>query len=193
MRVVMNFFEAEVAAQRFKVGIVRVRQRSSQIHAIAATKVNRSVFCDDAFTQRGKCDRKFNSRAGLCAGRKRELLVHHGENASAGGLDGDNGSVHIAKRVNRSLTDNWVFTSGDIAFGDVSRGEGTGGKMLIVVMTAAMQAGAPHGPVGNRTTAMRKMVHAMFRMRSLHYFAGLGGGVSGVDGRGKRAYSQQHQ
>ena len=63
---------------------------------------------------------------------ERKLLVHHGENASAGRFDRDHGAVHVAERVNRSLANDWVFPGGDIAFGDIFFHKRTGGEALVI-------------------------------------------------------------
>src|SRR5579872_2383094 len=188
----MNFFKSQITAQCLEVGVIRVSQCGREVHSIASAKMNRRVFGDDAFAQGSERDRKLNGRAGLRARRECKLLVHHGENASAGGLDGNYGSIHVAERINRGLTNHWIFAGGHVAFRDVIGHKRAGGKMFVIVMATSMQADASHWPVRDRTAAMREAVHAMSCMRSLHYFAGLGGGMRGIDGRGKCGYAQQN-
>ena len=90
-------------------------QGGGQIHPAAAAQGDLGVFCDQVFAQCGQSDRKLDGRAGLRTARKRQFLVHHGQHAAAGGLDGEHGAVHVAQSVDGGLADDRIFAGGDIA------------------------------------------------------------------------------
>ena len=135
MRVVLHFFEAELASDRFKVSVVGVRQRLGKIHAAAAAERNLSSLVDHTLAQRRQSDRKFDGGAWLRAARKREPLVHHGEDASAGRLNCYHCAIHVAQRIDCRLTDYRIFAGRYVTFSDIGR-ERTGVKSLVITMAA---------------------------------------------------------
>ena len=79
---------------------------------------------------------KLDGGAGFGSRRKRQLLVHHRENASVRRIDHDGGAVHVAQRVDRGLANNRIFTRGDVARKDIALGKGTRSEALEETMTA---------------------------------------------------------
>lgn len=51
VRVVRDFFESELATQRFEISVIRMRQGQRQIHMAAAAKSDFSFLGDDAFAE----------------------------------------------------------------------------------------------------------------------------------------------
>ncbi len=58
MSVGADLLESQLAAHRFKIGVVGMRQRRSQVHAAAATQPDLCILVDDAFAQRRRAPRK---------------------------------------------------------------------------------------------------------------------------------------
>src|SRR5579872_2867915 len=170
MRVVGDLFESELAAYGFEVCVVGMRKSRGEIHAVVRAERDRSVFRDQAFAETSQRNRELDGRAGLCAAGERKLLVDHGEDASAGRLDGYNRAIHIAEGVNGSATNNGIFTSRDVARGNVIFHERAHVDTLVIVMTAT-------GGGGNanwfRATAACQTVVAAARARRLADLLGL--------------------
>ena len=57
----------------------------------------------------GQPDDEFYRRAGNIPAGEGKLLVDHGENAAAAGIDDDNSSVELAKGFDHGLSDDRVF------------------------------------------------------------------------------------
>ena len=150
-----------------------MRQRFGEIHAAAASQRNFSLLIDDAFAQRRQCHRELDRRARLRAARQRQLLVDHGQNASAGRFDRHHGAVHVAERINGCLTNHRVFTRSHVAFGNVAR-KRTGVETL-VVMAAARGTHRPRcrGVVRARSAAVRQGPHALPRVLIFRHAMGL--------------------
>ena len=72
--------------------------------------------------------------AGLRARRKGQLLIDHGENAAVCGIDDDGSAVHAAEGFDGSLTDDGVFSGGDVARANIAGEERVGSEVLVVVM-----------------------------------------------------------
>ncbi len=70
---------------------------------------------NDFFTQPGQRYGDLDGGAGLRAFTERELLVDHGQDASAGGINGDDGAVHVAQSFNRGLAHDGIFAFNDVA------------------------------------------------------------------------------
>ena len=136
MRVVLHLLESEFASDGFEVGVVRMRQCRGEIHAAAAPERDFRFLVDHTFAQRRQSHGKFDGRAGLRTARKRELLVDHGEDASAGRLDGDHSAVHVAQGIDCRLTNDGVFPGSHVTFGDIGC-ERTDVEALVIIMMAA--------------------------------------------------------
>ena len=163
MSVVGDFLKTEFASDSLEVGVVGVGNRGRKIHAAAAAESDFGVLRNQAFAQRGQGDRKFDGGARLRAARKSQLLVHHGQHASAGGFDCDDGSIHVAQRVNRGLAYDRIFAGRNVTGGNVF-GERTHAEALVIAM-------APRGrrnPSDRSGAArVRQVVHAAARVRCL--------------------------
>src|SRR5208282_633004 len=118
---------------------------------------NLGFFGDDTLAQRGQCHRELDGGTRLRAARKRQLLVHHGQDTSAGGFNRHHRAVHVAKRVDRRLADDGVFSGGEVACGYVTR-KRAGVEPLIVVApecarsirrSGAAACQPPHLPAGS--------------------------------------------
>jgi len=147
MRVVSDLLEAELAPQRFKIGVVGVRQSLGKIHAAAAAERNFSVSRNQALVQRRQGDRKLDRRTRLRAAGERQLLVDHGEHTPAGGLDRDHGAVHVAERIDRRLAHYRV-----LAFGEVAGGNALGKRAHVKALVIAV---LESGTTGARTAKGR--------------------------------------
>ncbi len=134
--VVGDLLKTELASERFEVSVVGVRQRGGQIHAAAATESDRRFFRNHAFAQRGQGDGKFDGRAGLRAARQRQLLVDHGQHASAGRLDRDDRAVHVAQRVNGGLAYDRIFAGRDVTGSNIVGDERTHAETLVIATAA---------------------------------------------------------
>src|ERR1051326_1404040 len=119
VRVIADFLEAEAAPDGLKVSVVGVRQRFSKRHVRAAAKRDLFLPGNNFFTQTGQRHGDLDCGARLRAFTERQLLVDHGKNASAGGINGDNGAVHVAQRINGGLAHNGIFTFNNVAVGVV--------------------------------------------------------------------------
>src|SRR6185312_250208 len=75
---------------------------------------------------------------------ERQLLVHHGQDAAVGRVNGNDGAVHVAESVNRCLAHDRIFTRGDVAIGHIV-GIGTGGEALVIVLSPPVIADMPGG------------------------------------------------
>ena len=106
-----------------------------------AAEGNFSLFRDQPFTQCGECDGEFDGGARLGAAGERQLLVHHGQHASAGGLDGDHRAVHIAQSIDRRLAHDRIFPIGNIA-ASKAFGVGTHEKALVIAVSAKAGGGS---------------------------------------------------
>src|SRR6185312_9470400 len=84
--------------------------------------------------------RELDRRARLSTRRKRKRLVHHREDPPVRRVDHDCGSVHIPERIDRGLSDNGIFTRGDVRPEDVALGERTGCETLVRAMSAPVQS-----------------------------------------------------
>ena len=112
--VVADALKAEFAAQLFKVEVVALGQRLGHVHAEAG-ELDRGVARDQALRERGQGDGELDGGAGLGAGRERQFLIDHGQDAAVGGVDDHGGAVHVAERVDGGLADDGVFAGGDVA------------------------------------------------------------------------------
>ena len=84
---------------------------------------------DEALFEGGEGDGELDGGAGLGAGGEGELLVDHGEDAAAGGVDGEGGAVHVAEGFNGGGANDWVFPGGDVS-GGLAVSEGGGVEAL---------------------------------------------------------------
>ncbi len=141
VRVKADLGKAETASDGLKISVVGMRQRLRKSHVCASAERDGFFTGNNFFTQPGQRHGDLDSGAGLRAFTERQLLVDHGKNASAGGINGDDGTVHIAQRINSGLAHNGIFTFNDVAISDVI-GKRTGGKCLnpAVAGTAVMEA-----------------------------------------------------
>ena len=112
--VVSDFFKTKLASERFEISVVGMRERRGQIHPAAAAESNFGFLRNQAFAQCRESDGKFDGGAGLSAAGKSQLLVHHGQDASAGGFNGDDRAVHVAQRVYGSLTYHGIFAGRNV-------------------------------------------------------------------------------
>ena len=118
VRVIGNFFKAQLASQSLEIHVIGVCQSRSQVHAAATPQGDRSILGNQSLTQRRESDGKLDSRAGLRSARKCQLLVHHRQHPSAGRLDRNHRAIHVAQRVNRRLAHDWIFTCRDVTLSD---------------------------------------------------------------------------
>ncbi len=116
-----------------------------EVHAEAA-KVDRRIAGHQSFRQCGEADAELDGGARFRARRERQVLIHHGQDASIGRIDDYGGAVHIAEGLNGCSADGRVFAGGDIAL-SLAGDEGAGGKSLIRMMTSRKRC-APHTSVG---------------------------------------------
>ncbi len=133
--IVANAFETKLAAQFFKVEVVALGQRVRHVHAESG-QLHRRVARHQPFAQRRQRHRKLDRRARLRARRERQLLVHHGQDAPARGINHHGGPVHVAQRVDRSLPDYWILSGRDVTLKNVALRERTGSEALVVTMMA---------------------------------------------------------
>ena len=155
VRVVADFFKAQLAADRFKIGVVGMRQRLSQIHFRPAAQLDFRIFGDQVLAECSQRHGNLDRRAGLRSAGQGQPLIHHGQNASAGRLNGNHGAIHVAKGFNCCSSNHRVFTAGTVAFRDVA-GKRTHGEALVI---AAVMAAAPVARA--RRTAARQSTHAL--------------------------------
>src|SRR5258707_8636376 len=141
MGVIADLSEAESASNGFKVGVIGMRQRLRKTHVRASAQRDRFFAGDDFFIQARQSHSYLDGGAGLRAFTERQLLVDHGKNASAGGINGDDGSIHVAQSINGSLAHDGIFAFNDVAVGDVV-GKGAGGEALNPAMAGVTTAQA---------------------------------------------------
>src|SRR5438270_11152764 len=96
VRIKTDFGKAETASDGLKISVVGVRQRLRKSHVCASAERDGFLTGNNFFTEAGQRYGDLDSRAGLRAFTQRQLLVDHGENASAGGINCDDSTVHIA-------------------------------------------------------------------------------------------------
>src|SRR5690348_7469471 len=89
--------------------------RFGEIHIFAAANLEHRVSRDDVFFERGEGNGWLDGGARNRAVRIGHLLVDDGEDAAGGRLDGHDGAIVFAERVNGSGTDNWIVKIGDVA------------------------------------------------------------------------------
>ena len=118
-----------------------MRQRFGQIQVEVAAKVHWRVFGDDAFLERGEGDGNLDGGARLGAARERQLLVHHRQNPAIARVNGDYGAIHVAQGVDCRLAHHWIFSSSDIALGDVVICEGARREAFIVAVAMVVHDG----------------------------------------------------
>ena len=175
MGVVAHLLEAEAAAERFEVLIVRVRQRLVHVD-LPAAQIDRRVLGHDAFAQGRKGHRNFDRGAGLRAAGKSQLLVDHGQDAAVAGIDGNHRAIHVAQGIQRGFAHDRIFARGYIARRRI-RGVGAGREALTIKMNSSMApyrnaaraAGAllAFGRAGTDRTAVPGGRHAPLRIRVL--------------------------
>src|ERR1700728_4635299 len=141
-----------------------MRQRSGEIHAIAAAERNWSLFGNHALAEGCQCDRELNCRAGLRAARESQLLILHG----------DDSAVHVAQGVNGGLANNRVFAARDVTSGKAVR-ERARREALVVMMAASRDRNTADRRA--RAAAFGQMVQAAACVLGLADF--LGSGFSG--------------
>ena len=112
--VVADAVKAEFAAKLLEVEVVALGEGLGHVHT-EAVELDGCVACDEAFRESGHGNGELDGGAGLCARRESQLLIDHGEDAAVGGIDDDGGAVHVAQGVDGSLTDDGVFSGGDVA------------------------------------------------------------------------------
>ena len=115
---------------------------------------------DQVFAQSRQGDRKLDGRAGLRAARKRQFLVHHGQHAAAGRLDGEHGAVHVAQCVDGGLADDRIFAGGDVAVAGVDS-VGTGRESLVITVAAAYTPAVTERGPGDRAMRTGQGFHAL--------------------------------
>src|SRR5215472_972426 len=154
--VIADLREAQLPADRLKVCIVGLSQGSGEVHLRTAAQAYFGGTGHDVLAERGEGHSQLDGRAGLRAFGESQLLVHHGQDASAGRINGHDGAVHVAQSINGSLADRGIFARVAVAFGDVS-GKGTGRKVLVVAPPATCKPRPPvvtqpgQSPPGART------------------------------------------
>src|ERR1700739_3233973 len=133
--------KAEASPDGFKISVVGVRQSLGQAHVCASTQRDGFFTGNYFFTQAGQRHRDLDGGARLRALTQRQLLVDHGKNASAGGINGNDGAIHVAKRIDSGLAHDGIFALNDVAIGIVVT-EGIAGERLNPAMAraAAVQA-----------------------------------------------------
>ena len=136
--IVAYALKAQFAAEFLKVEVVAVGQRFGHVHAEAG-QLHRRVAGDQPLRKSSQGHRKLDGGAGLGARGKCKPLIDHGQNAPVGGVDHHRGAVHVAHRVNCRLANHRVFARRNVAFKDISVGEGAGGKALKVMMMASRE------------------------------------------------------
>src|ERR1700757_784219 len=155
MGVEADLVEAELASESLEVGVIGASQGIGEIDVAAAAENDLGVLVPNAFAERGERDRELDGGAGLSTAGESQLLIHHGEDAATGGLNGDDRSIHIAECIDGGLAHDRLFACSAVAFGNVFS-EGTGVEALVVAMTAMRAAGRSQLSAG---TAAGKMTH----------------------------------
>ncbi len=133
--VVAHALKAQFAAQLFKVKVVAVGQRLGHVHAEAG-ELHHGVARDQPLRQRGQGHGQLDGGAGLGAGRKRQLLVDHGQNAAIRWVDDHGRAVHVAERVDRGLTHHRIFAGRDVTLADASVEDRADRDVLVITMMA---------------------------------------------------------
>src|SRR4051794_22673518 len=121
VRVRADFGKAETASNGLKISVVGMRERLGERHVRTSAQRDGFLAGDNFFTQSGKRHGNLDSGAGLRAFTERQLLIDHGKNASAGGINGNDGTVHVAQSVDSGLAHYGIFTFNDVAVGVVVR------------------------------------------------------------------------
>src|SRR5689334_12733397 len=113
--IIADLGKAKTATHGLKVSVVGVRERFRESHVRTAAEADGLFTGNDFFIQPGKSNSNLDGGAGLRAFTERELLVDHGQDASAGGIDGNDCAVHVAQGLNGSLAHDGIFTFNDVA------------------------------------------------------------------------------
>ncbi len=109
-----NALKTKLAAQLLKVKVVALGKRLGHVHAETG-ELHRCVARNQSLRERRQGHRELDGGAGLGAGRERQLLVDHGQNAPVGGIDDHGGAVHVAQSVDGGLADHRILAGCDVA------------------------------------------------------------------------------
>src|SRR5581483_3266925 len=157
--IVRDLLKSKLAAESFEVGVIRMCEREGEVHVITPAETHLRFLGDNAFTEGRKRHRQLDCRAGLGSARERHLLIHHGQNAPAGGLDREDSTIHIAQCVDGRLTHNGIFTCSDVAVRNVI-GVRTGVEVLVIVVSLERVYSTRA-----YAAAAREVMHVTARMR----------------------------
>ena len=101
--VVRDGVKSHAPAKLLEESVIRVRQRFGKIQILARGDADHGVPRDHAFLQRRNRDHRLDRRARNEAGGKCQVLIDNREDAPAGGVDGNDGTVVAAQGVNGGL------------------------------------------------------------------------------------------
>ena len=185
--IVADLVKTELASNRFEIRIIRMRQCRRKIHAAAASETDFRFFIDDTFAQRCQGSRQLDRGTRLRSTGKCQLLIHHRQDASAGRLNRDHGSVQIAECFDGGLAYDRVFTGRDVAGGRAIC-EGTGVEAFEIAATSNPCSACTRA----RSVAFGERTHASLRTLGFTYRRRLTRGQSArIYAGGKAAHFQQ--